>query len=143
MKNSIYKWQGEPVEVEFGYVKLKPMVDKPLFWYNYELSIDKEHKFPALRIQTKNSESPFTIANHFGIGVVKLENGGWPDRTHYSFSGGEFVETPEFAFKEFREMEYLQHEGDRDEWQKNVFPEAYSDREKLIDSRKEFMKQFR
>lgn len=84
MKNeSNYQWQGETVEVEFGFCVVKTNKELPMFWYNYECRETGMHLCEAIRI-TSNYGSSFTISNRFGYGITKLKKGGWPDHGHSS-----------------------------------------------------------
>ena len=86
-----YKWQGEPVKVTFGNCIVIENKEKPLWWWNYECnegsaSLDGKAVIPSLKIKTKEGNE-FMIANHFGIGIHKLLNGGWPSHAHFSVDG--------------------------------------------------------
>ena len=151
MKNQ-YQWQGEPVEVRFGYVYQEENTEKPIFWYNFEcnnkeeLNGDFKHDhfvanngnhfalIPAVEV-TYGKEKSFLLANHYGIGVHKLINGGWPTYAHFSLSG-QFKESaaPYFAIKQFDLLGYEEHESKRNNWQKANFPEEYSRLESLRDT---------
>jgi len=136
---SKYQWQGEPVQVEFGYVNQKENLDKPLYWYNYECAMNKvgaewKHKFaliPACKVTSSNG-SMFLLANMSGIGVHKLLNGGWPNYAHFSLDG-EFHQSDErmWAIKSFNEDEYSERESKRRNWQKIHCPVEFERSEKL------------
>jgi len=85
-----YFWQGKPVKVQFGYCKVQENKERPLWWYNYECFLSKSKKCTIIEAIKIEGKEPFVIANHFGIGVYKLMNGGWPNCEHYSLSLGTF-----------------------------------------------------
>lgn len=132
-----YKWHGEPVIATFGSVLTKPNIEKPLWWYNYECAISKNSMalLPAIRVETKSGEV-FVIANHFGIGVHKLLNGGWPNYQHFGLDTDKFTEADgqidRYLFiKSFDEEEFSKHESERDKWQKENYPKEYEAAEAL------------
>jgi hypothetical protein len=138
-----YQWQGEPVEVQFGYVTQEENSEKPMYWYNFEcynrekleggfkpgrdVFANGKHFacIPALKVTSKNGYS-FLLANHYGIGVNKLLKGGWPNMPHYSLDG-EFSESilPYFRITKFDEDGYCNHESARKDWQKKEYPEEF------------------
>jgi hypothetical protein len=128
-----YQWQGEPVKVIFGYCLVKENKEKPMWWYNYECRQDGTAVIPALQITTQNDHS-FFISNHYGIGVHKLINGGWPGCTHFSLNGGEFTGRHTLMYTVFDLDGYEKHEANRRIWQKENHPEEYEKQQKLIDS---------
>ena len=73
-----YFWQGKSVKVQFGYCKVQENKERPLWWYNYECFLSKSKKCTIIEAIKIEGKEPFVIANHFGIGVYKLMNGGWP-----------------------------------------------------------------
>jgi len=147
MKSKIYKWQGEPVEVKFGYVTVKENLEKPLYWYNYECNMNKvgaewKHKFaliPAVKVIHDNGS--FLLSNQAGLAVHKLINGGWPNYTHASLDG-EFKEydAPEFAPKKFDEEEYCKIESDRNKWFAKTYPEEWKKLQALTDAGRKLQK---
>lgn len=127
---SKYKWQGDPVEVEFGNFHALPS-DRRLMWYNFEIesepnmSKDGSLAIPALRF-TYNGEEHI-IANHFGIGVHKLKHGGWPSHQHFSFGKGRFIAGDDYLHcKRLREKEFAQHEAKRESWMRGTDPDGYA-----------------
>ncbi len=156
--NTVYQWQGEDVSVSFGYVYQNENLDKPSYWYNFECNntreLDGTYKpntilhtngkrvalLPAVQVSYK-SEKPFLIANHYGIGVHKLINGGWPNYAHFSLNG-EFVTdaAPYFEIRQFDIRGYETHEAARKAWQKKTYPNEFAKSEALRASMRTFMK---
>jgi len=131
MKN--YQWQGKPVKVRFGGCLVKQIKDKPLWWWNYECDNPKGSAYiPTLEIETQDGEV-FLISNHYGIGVHKLENGGWPNYVHFSVEG-KFEETDTLTWDKFKLHFYEEHEAGRARWQKENYPEEYQKKRALLDS---------
>lgn len=145
---SKYKWQGENVDVVFGYVKQIANIEKPMYWYNFEC-MNKENSYgdfvpdhmvtikgenlaliPAINVV--HDDGSFLLANHFGIGVNKLLKGGWPNMPHYSLDG-EFNESKEryFKFLSFDEEKYSEYETKRKKWQKKTYPLEFQKMEDL------------
>lgn len=137
-----YKWQGEPVKVEFGYCEVTENKEKPLFWYNFECNWDthtdnqirsanpvKSAIVPAIKVTYQDRE--FCIANHFAIGAHKLKNGGWPNYTHFSLPKETFskavykTEGLVFCLRRFDLEGYEKHEAKRRKWQKANFPQEF------------------
>lgn len=124
-----YKWNGEFVKTTFGFCKVEENAEKPLWWYNYECSLTKGNTYiEAIKVEYKGQE--FCIANHFGIGVYKLINGGWPDKTHFSLPLETFIpnEGKTMSYLEtrkFDEEKYSEHESNRHNWQKYAYPEEF------------------
>jgi len=144
-KSENFQWQGVPVEVRFGTVAIQEEKGKPLYWYNYEVVGLKERRLTALEITYQEPGSDrkqvFCISNHFGVGVDKLEAGGWPNKQHFSLPNNDFRA---YTAEEWTEYEpvpvsfdplgFANHEFKRDEWQKKMFPKEYEEREKLKES---------
>lgn len=143
---SKYQWQGEPVKILLGHCKVKTNKDKPLWWYNFECEIqenengyyvEKRTDFKGLAfieaVKVIHSNGEFIIANHYGIGVHKLINGGWPNYQHFSLDG----EFEELNWKEtihllkFDEEAFSKHEAERRKWQKENFPIEFEKMEQL------------
>ena len=120
-----YQWQGENIKIKFGNCIVEENKEKPLYWYNYECSLQHDGKacIPAIQITTKEGQV-FVIANHFGIGVHKLINGGWPNYTHFSLNG-KFSTNPQLRYGEFDLDNYSVYEAEREKWQKKTSPEEY------------------
>lgn len=132
---SKYKWQGEPVKVEIGNCAVRTNEEKPLWWYNFECYPSGKAFLPAIRITTKDGDS-FMIANHFGIGVHKLINGGWPNYTHFSIDGS-FSTGIIARITEFDLEGYKAHEAERVKWQQENYPEYWAKLQCLRDSVKQ------
>lgn len=133
-----YQWHGEGVKTEFGYCLVSENKDKPLWWYNFECnwddynlcdrrySDDKIAHIPAIKITY--DDQVFCIANHFGIGVHKLINGGWPSHRHFSLPVEGFNDSltiPEkqmYCPKQFDLEGFEAHESERKKWQKRTYP---------------------
>jgi len=151
MNKKAYQWQGEPVETRFGYVLQQENKEKPMYWYNFECfnkqkiddSFEPDHfvrdngnHFSLISaIEVTQHGQTFLLANHCGIGVHKLLNGGWPNYAHFSLSG-KFEEDPApyFAIKKFNLEEYESHESERRKWQKKEYPEQFEKMERLRNS---------
>lgn len=144
-----YQWHGEPVKTEFGYCRVTENKEKPLYWYNYECLWDDYHqkerrsaleKFahvPAIRVTSEGHS--FCIANHHGIGVHKLINGGWPSHRHMSLPVEGFVPESElpvderilYAIRKFDLEAFEQYESERRKWQKRNYPEEFARMDEL------------
>ncbi len=144
-----YQWHGEPVSVRFGYVFQEENTEKPLYWYNFEccnkedvnVNYDEDHfvarngnhfaLIPAVEV-TYGNEKSFLLANHCGIAVHKLTNGGWPGYAHFSLSG-KFKEdhAPYYAIKKFDLEAYETYENKRRTWQKKNYPIEFERSEQL------------
>lgn len=136
-KSSRYQWQGEPVKVRFGECRVTPNKEKPLYWYNYECYNNEFNKaslvafVPAIEITC--GDQVFVIGNHFGIGIHKVLNGGWPNHNHFSLP----KETFELGRKKYHRItefdldEYSEHEAKRRAWQKENYPEEFERSEAL------------
>jgi len=127
-----YQWQGENIKVKFGNCIVKRNKEKPIYWYNYECFLQYGDKacIPAIQI-TYKKERVFMIANHFGIGVHKLINGGWPNYTHFSLDGI-FSTNPQLKYAEFDLDGYSEYEAKREKWRQKTFPKEY---EKILQLR--------
>lgn len=143
MRNN-YQWQGQKVKVIFGKCKVVENKDKPLYWYNYEClwddynnkprksAFDKFTYVPAVKVIFGDEE--FVLANHFGIGVHKLINGGWPSYRHFSLPLDGFIskegltidEQFMYIFRKFDLESFEAHEEKRTKWQKRTFPIEYA-----------------
>lgn len=142
MNKGVYKWQGIPVKVKFGTVRVTEMPGKPLYWYNYEVLGLGIKNLPAVQIEYQESKGApkqiFCIANHFGIGVRKLEDGGYPNLTHLSLPN-DFTEysADEWATEKFKALTedmpaFREHEKARDKWQAKKYPVEHMEREKIF-----------
>lgn len=121
-----YKWQGEPVKVKFGCSVVKYNKEKPMYWYNYECSLNAPSMtaiIPTVKVITPNDS--FVISNHYGIGVYKLLKGGWPNCTHFSVDDDSFTENRRYMISRFNDEGYAIHEAERRKWQKETYPEEY------------------
>jgi hypothetical protein len=118
-----YQWQGEKIKVRFGNCIVTEKKDRPLYWWNYECHPEGKACIPAIEITTQHGNT-FMIANHFGIGVHKLINGGWPNYTHFSLEG-KFSTKPQLKYSEFDLDGYSHYEADREIWQAINYPEEY------------------
>lgn len=82
-RSIMYRWQGQPVSVKFGFVKAVPVEETPLHWMNYyALNGAGPQKIPAVEVRLLKQK--FMIANFYGMGERKLVAGGWPNRPHRS-----------------------------------------------------------
>jgi hypothetical protein len=118
-------WHGKPVKTEFGSCLVKENTEKILCWYNYEACKNSVlgALIPAIRVTTESGYS-FVIANHFGIGWLKLKRGGWPGTTHFSLPEDSFQPEKmiEYNIRKFDEQGWSEHEAARERW----FKEQYS-----------------
>ncbi|GGH24809.1 hypothetical protein FAZ19_16160 [Sphingobacterium alkalisoli] len=139
--NENYRWQGVPVKVRFGKVRVQQDKDKPLYWYNFEVLEMRTSYVPALEVTYQEPGSDrkqvFCISNHFGVGVDKLEAGGWPNKQHFSLPS-DFLEYTAEEWSEYEDVPisfdpvgFANHEFKRDEWQKKMFPKEHEEREKF------------
>lgn len=122
MKDPIYEWQGEPVAVTFGYCEVTEKKTSPLWWFNYEVLTHKLNtpvRIHAVRITYKGNQ--FAIANHYGIGVHKLLNGGGPNMPHASLPWFDFVADDKYKVERFHEIAYRAHEQARGIWQEKMY----------------------
>lgn len=137
MKKGVYQWQGTDVKVKFGTVKIERNISKPLYWSNYEVLGLGKDRLPVLQITYKEynhkNEQVFCISNHCGIGVRKLEDGGWPNRTHFSVPDIDFKEftAEEWEKEKFKSLNddiiaFREYEKKRDEWQAINYPKEYA-----------------
>lgn len=139
MSKQKYFWQGEPIKTDFGFVIVNEAVDKPLYWYNYEVL--NNITIPAIKCTAKDGYE-FIIANHHGIGAHKLMNGGWPSHTHFSlpndakFEGKEElgVFRVDFYINKFDELAYSKHESDRNNWQRLRYPAEFQKRLEFMEA---------
>lgn len=142
-----YEWQGEPVKIKLGHCKINENKEKPIYWYNFEcnmrLNLNEEYEYWHCEFDTKfgivdavqviHSTGSFILANHFGIGIHKLINGGWPSHQHFSLDG----KFEELNWKEtihllkFDEVGFAKHEAARNKWQKENYPVEFEKLEKL------------
>lgn len=138
MSRIIHRWQGEPVEPEYGWFHAKPNIRKPLSWYNYECSLESNAHDGSTAIEAIRFEyngKLMVISNHFGIGIHKLKHGGWPTHQHFSFGEGRFmVGSPNlFHYRKLDEKAFAEHEAKRERWMKEVDPIGY---ERIIELRR-------
>ncbi|WP_437918560.1 hypothetical protein [Sphingobacterium sp. LRF_L2] len=143
-ENQNYQWQGTPVEVRFGTVRVEAEKDKPLYWYNFEVMELRTSQVPAIEITYQEPETGnkqvFCIANHFGVGIYKLEAGGWPNKQHFSlpndfkeYTAEEWIEYEQVPTS-FDPLGFANHEYKRFDWQKKNFPVEHGQRERLKES---------
>lgn len=125
-----YQWQGEPVKIKYGSCIVKENKEKPLFWYNYECYPDGLACVPCIEVTTKDGYT-FMIANHFGIGIHKLINGGWPSHQHFSVEG-KFSTKPQLRYSEFDLESFEEHEAARNNWQKKHYPKEWEKKQALL-----------
>lgn len=147
---STYQWQGEPVQVEFGYVNQKENLEKPLYWYNYDCHRNKvgrewEHKFaliPAVRVTAKDGYQ-FCLSNIAGLAFHKLINGGWPGYAHASLSGV-FTEdnAPEWKITKFSEQDYAEDQNRRNKWFAKEYPEEWKRMEALKEAGRKHLSKY-
>lgn len=138
-----YQWQGKPVKVEFGYCIVEANQEKPLWWYNYECALDRDVKscISAIRVVPESGPS-FLISNHFGIGVHKLLNGGWPNYQHFSIEGDFSPSSADPWQLKFDLSGFEDHESKRRTWQKENFPAEFKRMEALRMSAQKLHKAF-
>ena len=97
----------------------------PLYWFNYECALSEDNTASIPCIQVFYRDESFVISNHFGIGVHKLSNGGWPNFPHYSIGEDEHFEDDKKPILIFDEPGYREHEGKREAWRKENYPAEY------------------
>ena len=59
---NLYKWQGEDVEVEFGFSIIKPNTEKILYWTNYHVRDKESVELPSIKVIT-NAKRNHSINN--------------------------------------------------------------------------------
>lgn len=124
-------WQGEPVKVEYGYSIVMRNEEKPLMWYNFHCRILGYAAIPAIKVFYEGSH--FVIANHYGIGHLKLKLGGWPYMSHFSLPDDSFTEDDKFIITEHNEVLFKTQKTISDMWFESNFPEEYKKLKSLKD----------
>lgn len=129
-----YQWQGEAVDVVFGYCLVTENKDKPMYWYNYNVFRNGQlpTKIGAIRVDTSDGQS-FCLSNDYGEGVHKLESGGYPNMPHRSLPSETFVESEDFRYKTtiYRPLIAYHEEVDRRQYFMCMFPEEFKKSEAL------------
>ena len=120
-----YYWQGESVKIKFILAQVAPDLKNPIYWFNYECALSENSTAKIPCVQVFYRDEPFIIANHFGIGVHKMINGGWPNFPHHSIGDNEPFEPDENPILVFDKMGYKRHEESRDEWREKNYPAEY------------------
>ncbi len=114
----IVQWQGEDVNVVFGFCEVKENTEKPLYWYNYDIAIG-ESKIPAIKVIT-NHDHEFVISNRHGVGIEKLVRGGWPNFPHASLELDDFQESNE-NHEEYNPEALNKRDREAEQWFENNF----------------------
>lgn len=127
----IYQWQGKKVNVKFGVCIPEINTEKPLMWYNYELTALSSGRIYAIEITYY--DEIFVISNHYGIGEHKLLCGGWPNKPHFSLDG-EFYNTGQRPIIDLEG--YEEHERYRKRWQRRTYPKQMKKIDSLINNLK-------
>lgn len=129
-----YQWQGEDVDVVFGYCLVTENKEKPMYWYNYNVfrNGQKPTKIRAIKVDTSDGQS-FCLSNDYGEGVHKVENGGYPNIPHFSLPLDAFVESDDFRHKRLLFDRYgsKQEELDRRQYFRANYPEEFKKAEAL------------
>lgn len=146
MKRNNYMWQGKPCKVSFGFCIVRENIEKPLYWYNFECNFDTYLQKPIhdtikegilIAIKVTQDDYSFCIANHYGIGIHKLINGGWPNYRHFSAPIESFKEASSkeesYAYRitKFDLEGFELYESQRTNWFKRNHPEEYQKLEML------------
>lgn len=128
-----YQWQGEPVKVEFGTCVVEENKDKPMWWYNFECNLTHPKGIAVIEaVRVIHETGSFILANHCGIAVHKLLNGGWPNYAHFSLDGDfKASKSPVYKITEFDLFGYELHEAGRRKWQRENFPAEFERSEAL------------
>ena len=130
---SKYQWQGTFVRVEFGYSEIYPNKEKPLWWSNYECSLvdDGVAIIPSVRVHY--NKTSFVLANHFGIAIHKLENGGWPNMQHFGLQDDNFTATDKsfYNITRFNQAAYKHREQQRSKWMQINYPQQFEQMQAL------------
>ena len=124
--SQVYKWDGEPVQVEHVDIIVKEHKQKPLYWWNYEVSLTgasatNKAVISSLKITAKDGEV-FYISNHFGIGLNKLRKGGMWTQASYHFDEEYIVKIQGAIHRniKFRLDKYEEYEKGRLKWRKEL-----------------------
>lgn len=124
-----FQWNGLLIQqARFGYVIQEANIEKPMYWYNWEVEKQKALgiepcMIPAIEV-TASSGKPFTIANIGGIGIYKLEAGGMWTHPHLSLDG-EFFEDEAFAVYEFSQDDYMIYQKGLENYQREKHPQEF------------------
>lgn len=127
------KWHGKPVKVEFGFCHVRTNKDAPGYWFNYECQETGSAQIEAIKVSTDDGQE-FCISNHHGVGVYKLQRGGWPDAAHYSLPVMFFVRNHTMEPTPFDMFEWIDHEKRRDKWLMENHFSVWQGKQKLLDA---------
>lgn len=131
---SKYQWQGIGVKAEFGSTFINVNKKRPLWWSNFECSVDTIGRvvIPVVLITIKGKDS-FMIANHYGIGKHKLINGGLSSYRHFIVKSDDIDWIPDYrySYDDFDEEAFNQHEASRNKWQQENYPKQYRETKAL------------
>lgn len=128
MKYPELQWQGEPIDVQFGFMGLSKNIDNALYWYNYNCDRNAGYTVVAA-IRIKQNNHVWYICNDYNQGVNKLRNGGWPNYGHRSLPNDDYVFTrinnkediATILNTEFDEAGYAHEQSEREKWMKKNF----------------------
>ncbi len=131
--DALYKWQGEKINVRFGYCSVKLNNNNPLFWYNYFCAnADNDvqiEKIPAIEVMY--NDEVFCISNIHGEGHAKLINGGWPNMAHRSLPASTFYKNDTLRVTHYDKDAYFADEEKIKGYQRFNFPKEFSKSEAL------------
>lgn len=129
-----YEWQGEQVDVAFGYCVVGENKEKPLYWYNYNVIRTGQGfaNINAIKVTTKDRQS-FCLSNDFGEGVYKLHNGGYPNIPHRSLPLDTFIHSNDFRHKRtiYHPVDERTEELHRRQYFSRAHPEEFKKSEAL------------
>lgn len=120
-----YQWQGEPVEVRFGYVEVTEVLDKPLYWYNYEVWLSTNGRAHIHAVEVTYQDYKFNISNKYGFAMYKLLNGGGPKMPHASLPDDNFIEDDSARIVEFDREGYSRYVEYRDHYFMSKYPAEF------------------
>lgn len=120
-----YQWQGEPVTIRFGYVRVEQVVDKPLYWYNYEVWLSTKDHAHIHAVEVNYQGRTFNMSNKYGYAMHKLLNGGGPRLPHASLPNDNFIEDESARIVEFDREGYYKYVEYRDHYFMSKYPEEY------------------
>jgi hypothetical protein len=132
MKYKNLHWHGNPIDVQFGFMGVSTNKENPLWWYNYECSLN--HGFAVVSaIRIKQNNQVWYICNDYNLGMRKLRNGGWPNFGHRSLPDDNYSFTKirnrediaKIMEADFNEESYAFNEAAREKWQKEKYGGTY------------------
>jgi hypothetical protein len=125
------QWQGQDVEVKYGYCDVVTNTEKPLYWYNYHCRNNGKARLNAIKVITKEGNE-FVIYNRHGIGWFKLSKGGWPNEGHASLPTETFVEDNLYKVTEYYQEAFRNEAAMREKWLEEKYPLDYKKMQSLL-----------